>query len=76
MVGWDWILDRKLHKCLAKVIEDSKTILWNGPMGVFEMTKFESGTKSVAEAVVRATGKGAFSLLEGAIQLQLSPVWL
>lgn len=49
----------------SKVIEESKTILWNGPMGVFEMTKFENGTKSIAEAVVRATEKGAFSLIGG-----------
>ncbi|MCU0368997.1 MAG: phosphoglycerate kinase [Cyclobacteriaceae bacterium] len=49
----------------AKVIEESKTILWNGPMGVFEMAKFENGTKSIAEAVVRATEKGAFSLIGG-----------
>lgn len=49
----------------SNVIEGSKTILWNGPMGVFEMTKFEQGTKSVAEAVVRATSKGAFSLIGG-----------
>jgi phosphoglycerate kinase len=49
----------------SKVIEDSKTILWNGPMGVFEMQKFEAGTKAVAEAVVRATSKGAFSLIGG-----------
>jgi phosphoglycerate kinase len=49
----------------AKVIEGSKTILWNGPMGVFEMKKFEDGTKGVAEAIVKATGKGAFSLIGG-----------
>ncbi len=49
----------------SSVIEESKTILWNGPMGVFEMEKFEKGTKSVAEAVVRATSKGAFSLIGG-----------
>jgi phosphoglycerate kinase len=49
----------------AKVIEESKTILWNGPMGVFEMEKFEKGTKAVAEAVVLATEKGAFSLIGG-----------
>lgn len=47
------------------VISSSKTILWNGPMGVFEMPKFESGTKAVAEAVVEATNKGAFSLIGG-----------
>ena len=49
----------------SKVVEESKTILWNGPMGVFEMEKFEKGTKTIAEAVVRATQKGAFSLIGG-----------
>jgi phosphoglycerate kinase len=49
----------------SKVIEESKTILWNGPMGVFEMKKFENGTRGIAEAVVRATEKGAFSLIGG-----------
>jgi phosphoglycerate kinase len=47
------------------VVESSKTILWNGPMGVFEMKKFETGTRSIAEAIVRATSKGAFSLIGG-----------
>ncbi|MBS1951296.1 MAG: Phosphoglycerate kinase [Cytophagales bacterium] len=64
----DWMgLDIGPQACevFAKVIEESKTILWNGPMGVFEMQKFEKGTKSVAEAVVRATNKGAFSLIGG-----------
>ncbi len=49
----------------AQVILDSKTILWNGPMGVFEMEKFENGTKSVAVAVAKATTGGAFSLIGG-----------
>ncbi|MCZ8021789.1 MAG: phosphoglycerate kinase [Cyclobacteriaceae bacterium] len=49
----------------SEVVENSKTILWNGPMGVFEMKKFESGTKSIAEAVVKATKNGAFSLIGG-----------
>ena len=48
-----------------KVVASSKTILWNGPMGVFEMEKFEAGTKAVAEAVVEATKNGAFSLIGG-----------
>src|SRR5579859_3031859 len=52
-------------KAFSKVVEGSKTILWNGPMGVFEMEKFEKGTKAVAESVVRATAKGAFSLIGG-----------
>lgn len=49
----------------AAVIEDSATILWNGPMGVFEMENFSAGTQSVAEAIVHATAKGAFSLIGG-----------
>ncbi len=49
----------------ALVIENSKTILWNGPMGVFEMSSFESGTKEVALAVAAATAKGAYSLVGG-----------
>ena len=48
-----------------KAIEGSKTILWNGPMGVFEMEKFADGTKTVAQAVVTATQKGGFSLIGG-----------
>ncbi|WP_276480259.1 phosphoglycerate kinase [Paraflavitalea pollutisoli] len=49
----------------TNVIKRSKTILWNGPMGVFEMEKFQHGTKTVAEAVVEATKEGAFSLVGG-----------
>ena len=49
----------------SKVIANSKTILWNGPMGVFEMEKFQHGTKAIAEAVAAATANGAFSLVGG-----------
>ena len=49
----------------AKVIKDSKTILWNGPMGVFEMEKFQHGTKAIADAVAEATENGAYSLVGG-----------
>ena len=49
----------------ANVIKRSKTILWNGPMGVFEMNNFQLGTKAVAEAVAEATQNGAFSLVGG-----------
>jgi len=48
-----------------KVIMESKTILWNGPMGVFEMEKFAAGTTAIAKAVASATEKGAFSLIGG-----------
>jgi phosphoglycerate kinase len=49
----------------SSIIEQSKTILWNGPMGVFEMENFQNGTLSIAEAIAKATGEGAFSLVGG-----------
>ena len=49
----------------SEVIGKSKTVLWNGPMGVFEMEKFQNGTKQIAEAVAKATGNGAFTLVGG-----------
>jgi phosphoglycerate kinase len=52
-------------KKFTEIIENSKTILWNGPMGVFEMENFAAGTKAIAEAVAKATQKGAFSLIGG-----------
>ena len=64
----DWMgldIGPQASSFFSNVIENSKTILWNGPMGVFEMEKFENGTKAIAEAVVRATANGAFSLIGG-----------
>lgn len=52
-------------KLFSNVIENSKTILWNGPMGVFEMEKFAAGTSAIATAIAKATEKGAFSLVGG-----------
>jgi phosphoglycerate kinase len=49
----------------SKIIRESKTILWNGPMGVFEMDKFQHGTKCIADAVAEATANGAYSLVGG-----------
>jgi phosphoglycerate kinase len=49
----------------TNVLHKSKTILWNGPMGVFEMAKFQHGTKTIAKAVAEATRQGAFSLVGG-----------
>lgn len=64
--GWMGLdIGPQASQVFSKVIEESKTILWNGPMGVFEMERFEKGTKTVAEAVVRATKNGAFSLIGG-----------
>lgn len=48
-----------------KVLSESKTILWNGPVGVFEMSSFENGTKSIASSLVEATSNGSFSLIGG-----------
>ncbi len=53
------------QKEFTAVILKSKTILWNGPMGVFEMKPFANGTKAIAKAVAKATSKGAFSLVGG-----------
>jgi phosphoglycerate kinase len=52
-------------KDMQKVIEESGTILWNGPVGVFEFEKFEAGSRAAGNAIVTATQKGAFSLVGG-----------
>ncbi len=49
----------------AKVIEEAKTILWNGPAGVFEMDKFAKGSEAIAQSIAKATAKGAYSLIGG-----------
>jgi phosphoglycerate kinase len=64
--GWMGLdIGQMACEMFAKVISESKTILWNGPMGVFEMEKFQHGTKCVADAVADATADGAFSLVGG-----------
>ena len=64
--GWMGLdLGPQSREAFAAIIRDSKTILWNGPMGVFEMEKFQHGTKAVAQAVAEATQNGAFSLVGG-----------
>jgi phosphoglycerate kinase len=64
--GWMGLdIGNETEKIFNEVISNSNTILWNGPMGVFEMSNFESGTKSVAEAICVATKHGAFSLIGG-----------
>ena len=64
--GWMGLdIGEKTEKMYAATISKSKTILWNGPMGVFEMSSFEHGTKTIAMAVADATLKGAYSLIGG-----------
>lgn len=64
--GWEGLdIGPDTRVKFAEIIENSKTILWNGPVGVFEIPKFAEGTKAVAESIVRATEKGAFSLIGG-----------
>jgi phosphoglycerate kinase len=64
--GWMGLdIGEQAAKDFASVIKNSKTILWNGPMGVFEMSNFQNGTKVVADAVAEATQNGAFSLVGG-----------
>jgi phosphoglycerate kinase len=55
----------KTIKQFSEIIEKSKTILWNGPMGVFEMEKFSKGTTAIAKAIAAATANGAYSLIGG-----------
>ncbi|MDR1517787.1 MAG: phosphoglycerate kinase [Dysgonamonadaceae bacterium] len=64
--GWEGLdVGPDSEKAFAEVIKNSKTILWNGPVGVFEFQNFEHGTRVVADAIVEATKKGAFSLIGG-----------
>ena len=64
--GWMGLdIGPKAVEMFTEVVQRSKTILWNGPMGVFEMEKFQIGTKSVALAVAASTAKGAFSVVGG-----------
>jgi phosphoglycerate kinase len=64
--GWMGLdIGEKSILAFKTVLLNSKTILWNGPMGVFEMAPFSKGTKSVAEAVAEATRNGAYSLIGG-----------
>jgi phosphoglycerate kinase len=64
--GWMGLdISEKTKTIYRKAILDSKTILWNGPMGVFEMEKFAEGTKFVANAIADATANGSFSLVGG-----------
>ena len=64
--GWEG-LDAGPESCkaFADVITDAKTILWNGPAGVFEFDNFTTGSRAIADAIVEATAKGAFSLIGG-----------
>ncbi len=64
--GWMGLdLGPDAREAFAQAIEGAQTILWNGPMGVFEMSNFALGTQAVAEAVARATDRGAYSLIGG-----------
>ena len=64
--GWEGLdAGPESRKLFAKAIEGAKTILWNGPAGVFEFDNFTGGSKAVAEAVAKATDNGAYSLIGG-----------
>jgi phosphoglycerate kinase len=64
--GWMGLdIGPKTIEAFSKTINSCKTILWNGPMGVFEMPAFENGTRQVAMAIVKATKNGSFSLVGG-----------
>ena len=64
--GWMGLdIGPKAIEDFLTIIKKSKTIMWNGPMGVFEMSNFENGTKSIAQAIANATEHGAYSLIGG-----------
>ena len=64
--NWEGLdIGPKSISAFQKIIKKSKTILWNGPMGVFEFQNFAVGTEAIAEAVVSATQNGSFSLIGG-----------
>lgn len=64
--GWMGLdIGEQAQSAFSDVVSNSKTILWNGPMGVFEMDAFANGTKTIAEAVAKATDNGSFSLIGG-----------
>ncbi|MDE6450578.1 MAG: phosphoglycerate kinase, partial [Muribaculaceae bacterium] len=64
--GWEGMdAGPESQKSFANAIKDAKTILWNGPAGVFEFDNFSAGSRAIAEAIVEATDKGAFSLVGG-----------
>ncbi|MCM1033284.1 MAG: phosphoglycerate kinase [Odoribacter sp.] len=64
--GWEGMdAGPETRKSFAAVIEPSKTILWNGPAGVFEFDNFTAGSRAIADAIVKATKDGAFSLVGG-----------
>ena len=64
--GWEGMdAGPESRKAFADAIKDAKTILWNGPAGVFEFDNFTAGSKAIADALVEATDKGAFSLVGG-----------
>ena len=64
--GWEGLdAGPETCKAFAAVIEPSKTILWNGPAGVFEFDNFTTGSRAIADAIVKATKNGAFSLVGG-----------
>lgn len=64
--GWEGLdAGPKTRELFANAIKDAKTILWNGPAGVFEFDNFTAGSRAIADAIVEATEKGAFSLVGG-----------
>lgn len=64
--GWEGLdAGPETRKAFANAIRDAKTILWNGPAGVFEFDNFTAGSRAIAEAIVEATNNGAFSLVGG-----------
>ena len=68
--GWEGLdAGPETRKAFAEVIKNAKTILWNGPAGVFEFDNFTAGSRAIADAIVEATKNGAFSLVGGGVSV-------
>ena len=64
--GWMGLdIGEKSVEKFSQILDDAKTVFWNGPMGVFEFEKFAGGTRGVAESIIKATSNGAFSVVGG-----------
>ena len=64
-IKWDWILDLKSIKLFSDELRNAKTIVWNGPMGVFEMDNFAKGTNAIAQVLADVTATGSITVIGG-----------
>lgn len=64
-VGWDWILVQNQLNFFQNALKDCKTVIWNGPMGVFEFEKFANGTNAIANTLAELSAQGCCTIIGG-----------